>query len=88
MEISKKYISLGIRSDQKIFLYQGGLIKGRGIEILLETFENLKDDKNVLVCMGYGPLESLIKIKTSKSSNIFFHHAGRTQYFTQLHELC
>ncbi|MEV3814094.1 glycosyltransferase family 4 protein [Aeromonas allosaccharophila] len=66
---------LGIRSDQTIFLYQGGLSKGRGIELLLEAFSNLDSDRNVLVCMGYGPLEGLIQKKAQQQITIFFHPA-------------
>lgn len=65
----------GIRSDQSIFLYQGSLSKGRGIEILLEAFSDLESDKNVLVCMGYGPLESLIQKKAEQQVTVFFHPA-------------
>lgn len=67
--------SLGIRQDQIIFLYQGGLSKGRGIEILLDAFSDLDSDKNVLVCMGYGPLEALIKEKAEQHNTVFFHPA-------------
>ena len=67
--------SLGIRSDQTIFLYQGGLSKGRGIELLLEAFSDLDTDKSVLVCMGYGPLEGLIQEKAQKQITVFFHQA-------------
>jgi glycosyltransferase involved in cell wall biosynthesis len=66
---------LGIRPDQTIFLYQGGLSKGRGIELLLEAFSNLDSDHNVLVCMGYGPLEALIRGKATECKTIFFHSA-------------
>ncbi len=65
----------GIRSDQLIFLYQGGLSKGRGIEILLDAFAQRPDDRCVMVCMGYGPLESTVKAFAQKNSNIFFHPA-------------
>lgn len=67
--------SLNIRSDQTIFLYQGGLSKGRGIELLLEAFSDLDSDRNVLVCMGYGPLEGLIQKKAQQQSTVFFHSA-------------
>ncbi|BEE04074.1 glycosyltransferase family 4 protein [Aeromonas veronii] len=67
--------SLSIRSDQTIFLYQGGLSKGRGIELLLEAFSDLDSDRNVLVCMGYGPLEGLIQKKAQQQSTVFFHSA-------------
>lgn len=67
--------SLGIQTDQKIFLYQGGLSRGRGIELLLEAFSNLESDKTVLVCMGYGPLEGVIQEKAQQQSTIYFHPA-------------
>lgn len=65
----------GIRQDQIIVLYQGGLSKGRGIEILLKAFSELLDDTVVFVVMGYGPLESLILEYQGKDSRIFFHPA-------------
>jgi len=67
--------SLGIRSDQIIFLYQGRLNKGRGIELLLDAFSDLNSDRNVLVCMGYGQLEGLIREKAQQKNTIFFHPA-------------
>jgi glycosyltransferase involved in cell wall biosynthesis len=72
-DLFRKNLSIG--PEKTIFLYQGGLTKGRGIELLLEAFSDLVDDKNVLVLMGYGPLESLVKSKAEVSSNIFFHPA-------------
>lgn len=66
---------LGIRADQTIFLYQGGLAKGRGIEMIVEAFSGLESDQNVLVCMGYGPLEKMIYRKAKGSNTIFFHPA-------------
>ena len=71
--------TFGIREDQHIFLYQGGLSKGRGIEILLEAFEKVSSDKNVLVCMGYGPLKNLIEEKSKLSNNIYCHPAVSPQ---------
>ncbi len=64
-----------IDKDKIIFLYQGGLISGRGIEILLDTFKDMDDDKNVIVFMGYGPLEELIISDSVENSNIYFHKA-------------
>lgn len=77
-EVIKKDLfrkEFGIRSDQTIFLYQGGISKGRGIEILLEAFSNSCDDKNVIMFMGYGPLEELIKKKMETQKTIFFKQA-------------
>ena len=66
---------LSIREDQVIFLYQGGLSRGRGIETMLKVFSNFSSDKNVLVCMGYGSLESQIRHEAKVSDTIFFHPA-------------
>ena len=67
--------NLGISVDQTIFLYQGRLSKDRNIKLLVEAFSEQKSDKNVLVCMGYGPLENFIKKKAQQQSNVFFHSA-------------
>ncbi len=74
--IEKKDIfreTLQISKDKTIFLYQGGLSKGRGVEILLNTFKLLKDDKSVIVFMGYGPLEEYVKNISKEYTNIYFH---------------
>lgn len=67
--------NLGIKEDSIIVLYQGGLSKGRGVDLLLETFKKRDDDKVVIVFMGYGQLEEDIKISGKENNNIFFHHA-------------
>ncbi len=67
--------SMGIRHNQTIFLYQGALGHGRGIETIIAAFEALDSDANILVCMGYGPLEKMIQERSVRSPNIFFHPA-------------
>ena len=79
-QIEKKNIfreQLNIEEDKNIFLYQGGLSRGRGIEILLETFKELSKDnsKNVIIFMGYGILEDKIREYSKKYKNIFYHKA-------------
>lgn len=64
--------NLDIRSEQRIFLYQGALSSGRGIELLLDAFSGLNSDDNVIVFMGYGPLEGLIKGKADHEATIYF----------------
>ena len=59
---------LGIRSDQRIFLYQGGIVTGRGIEALVEAFLSRKSDEAVLVVMGEGNKSAMVK----ESSNVFY----------------
>lgn len=62
-----------IRNDQKIFLYQGMVAPGRGIEMLIKAFKEREDDRATLIIMGQGKLESWVKQEISGSS-IVFHH--------------
>ena len=66
---------LGIKDNQTIFLYQGGFSPGRGIELLLEAFSRLDDDRNVIVFMGYGPLEGAIRDFANRHPQIFLRAA-------------
>lgn len=70
---------LGIREDQIILLYQGGLMAGRGINLIMEAFKERKDNKVIVVFMGYGELEKDIKAASSAYSNIFFMPAVSPQ---------
>lgn len=64
-----------LQTNQKIFLYQGALSKGRGIEALINAFSSFEDTDNVLVFMGYGELEEYISRVASSSLSIYFHKA-------------
>jgi glycosyltransferase involved in cell wall biosynthesis len=66
---------LGIAPQQAICLYQGALCAGRGIELLLETFELLDDNSVALVCMGYGELDDLIKTVAARCSRVYYFPA-------------
>lgn len=77
-KVEKKDIfreTFNIGKDKTIFLYQGGLSSGRGIEILLDTFKKMDDNKSVIVFMGYGTLEYLIVESSKEYKNIYFHKA-------------
>lgn len=63
---------LGLKSDQKIFIYQGLLGKGRGIEVLLQAFDARASDEAVLVFMGFGVLQEVIQDFAKKKKNVFF----------------
>lgn len=65
--------ALGIPTDKKIFLYQGGLVISRGIELLLETFAGLQDRDYVIVFMGKGGYEDMIKGYIADNPNIYMH---------------
>jgi glycosyltransferase involved in cell wall biosynthesis len=64
-----------ISEDKMIFLYQGALSQGRGIENILKAFKQIDDDKSVVVFMGYGELEKEIKKYAEKFDNIYYHPA-------------
>lgn len=68
-------VKFGLRKDQIIFLYQGALMPGRGVELILETFKKRTDDRIVMVFMGYGILEIDIQDASKFHKNIFFHEA-------------
>ncbi len=67
--------TFGIREDQKIFLYQGSMSPGRGIEKMVEIFGAMRTDTNVLVLMGYGPLSKSIADAAARSRTLFYHEA-------------
>lgn len=64
-----------LSAEQKIFLYQGGLTEGRGIQLMLDAFAELEHQEHVLIVMGYGQLEGLVKRYTRECANIFYHPA-------------
>ena len=65
--------NFGIPADQRIFLYQGAFVSNRGLEQTLLAFERLPNVH--LVCMGYGNLETLVKVASAKHANIHFQPA-------------
>lgn len=64
----------GIAKDQLLFLYQGGLVAGRGISRMLTTFARLGEAPH-LVLLGYGPLQALVEKAARQYPNIHFHRA-------------
>ncbi len=66
---------LNIKDDQMIFLHQGVLSPGRGIERTIEAFLSLSGKDKVIVFMGGGSLEGMIKDASSRSDIIFYHDA-------------
>jgi glycosyltransferase involved in cell wall biosynthesis len=75
MQISHSNVlreKLSLKNGQKVFLYQGMLGKGRGIEVLLNAFEARKTTDAVIVFMGFGALKEQIESYASRNENIFF----------------
>jgi glycosyltransferase involved in cell wall biosynthesis len=67
--------ALSMPDDAMIFLYQGILAPGRGIELLLNAFAQLGDPRKLLVFLGMGSLESRIVECSRRHSNVMFHPA-------------
>ncbi|MGB3724202.1 MAG: glycosyltransferase [Glaciecola sp.] len=67
--------TFNIKSHTKIFLYQGVISEGRGIELLLNTFSQSQNQKFAIVFMGYGQLVDKIKLASDQYDNIFYHDA-------------
>lgn len=57
--------------DALLFIYQGMLSPGRGIEMLLDAFAGIGGERH-LVCMGYGPLEERVRQVAQRHPNIHF----------------
>ncbi|WP_414047862.1 glycosyltransferase [Macrococcus equi] len=56
---------LGLPKDEKILLYQGGLQKGRGLELLIEMMPQVTE--GTLVFLGAGKLEKTLKEMAANS---------------------
>lgn len=67
-----------INEEALIFLYQGALSEGRGVEILLEAFARSGNNRHI-VFMGFGSLQELVKQYSCDYSNIHFHSAVPAQ---------
>ncbi|MBU0763033.1 MAG: hypothetical protein KKD39_08410, partial [Candidatus Altiarchaeota archaeon] len=63
--------AFNIKKDEILFLYQGIIGEGRGIEILLEVFSQINKHIHV-VFMGFGSLEKLVKEYEKINTNIHF----------------
>lgn len=60
-----------IPADKKIFLYQGYLYPGRGIEVILEAFDQMQLEKGVIVFMGEGTLVNKIQQHPKYGKSVF-----------------
>lgn len=67
--------ALGILPQQKILLYQGGLMRGRGVHLVLEAFKDRLKDDAVVVFMGYGDLVQEVQEVAQSNKNIYYHPA-------------
>ena len=61
---------LGIARDQRIYLYQGVLGPGRGIETICDAFESLPAPRPALVFMGDGAYGSYLNDRAARNPDI------------------
>lgn len=59
--------ALGLEPATRVVLYQGGFSRDRGIEQLIAAIRHVPDA--VLVCMGYGELEGMIREAEADPAN-------------------
>lgn len=68
----------GLDAMAKVLLYQGGILMGRNLEILLEAMRHVQNSLVVLVLLGDGVLTRKLRVK-SKTYNlahkVYFHEA-------------
>lgn len=64
----------GIQDGQKVFLYQGAIVPGRGVLESIQAFKELNHD-HVLVFLGYGTLVPDVVKATRECKRIFYHEA-------------
>ncbi len=62
--------ALGLREADFVCLYQGAMGNGRGINVLLESFAEVRDKH--LVFMGYGPDVDKVLMAASTCANIHY----------------
>lgn len=63
-----------IPKDDKIFIYIGGFVNGRGLDLLVESFKQ-SDVTSHLVLLGYGQLQNKLTKLANKYTNIHVHSA-------------
>lgn len=75
-QVDKQYLRehFSISKESKIFLYVGGLVHGRGIDLMIEAFKN-SNLKSSLVFLGYGVLRDELKKLAKEYPNIYVHDA-------------
>lgn len=61
---------MGLRPGRVGFIYQGGLMEGRGVERVLRVFARLPEVD--LVCMGSGALQPAVQAAAAAHPNIHF----------------
>ena len=63
-----------LKRTDVIYLYQGALTTGRGIEQIIDAFTKTEED-NHIIFMGFGPLAKLIISHAESNPHIHYHDA-------------
>jgi len=66
--------AFGIRDEEIVYLFTGGISQGRGIPLLLDAFSRTHPNRHV-VFMGFDHLTSLVQEYAAKYPNIHHHPA-------------
>lgn len=61
-----------IASERKIFIYVGAIMPGRGLELLIKSFQ-IDGNNGAMVIMGYGDYKEDLLFKINSKNKIFFH---------------
>jgi glycosyltransferase involved in cell wall biosynthesis len=88
-QFSRNYLRevFGIADNDKVFAFVGQFSQGRGIKKILKTFENLPLNTHVIF-LGYGELESEIKLMSDRCLNIHLHPAIEHEHVVTFLKLC
>lgn len=62
----------GLAKEDILFIYNGALFEGRGIQLLLQVFENIQDKSKHIIFMGSGVLAELIQSYEKLNNNIHY----------------
>jgi len=64
-----------IDQETTIFLYQGKLAVGRGVELVIDAAPHIENDKIAFVFMGYGSLEQMVEEASQRYPNVYYKPA-------------
>jgi glycosyltransferase involved in cell wall biosynthesis len=65
---------LGLQQDDILFIYQGGLTYGRGLEVLIKAFSQPTPGRHLIV-MGYGVLADMVEQAADQSQYLHYKSA-------------
>lgn len=84
--VDKNYFRrlFGVPDSVRLYLYQGVLGQGRGLETVVRAFSGALNRDSAVVFLGYGPLEWEVRSWAAEIENVFFHPAVRPRELASL----